>query len=45
MSIIRLIEDIVDETIDIWQDAKHDWRFAKRQMNTIQGKSLYKGED
>lgn len=40
MSIIRLIEDIVDETIDIWQDAKHDWYFAKKQMDSMQKTSL-----
>ena len=45
MSIIALIEDVIDEAVCVWQDAKHDWRFAKRQMNIIQGKSLYKEED
>ena len=40
MSVIGLIEDIVDETIDIWQDAKHDCYFAKKQMDSMQKTSL-----
>lgn len=43
--LFEIIEDIAYEVASIWQDAKHDWRFAKRQMNTIQGPSLYKEED
>lgn len=43
--ILEILEDIYDEALDIIDDARHDWYFARRQMNTIQGPSLYKEDD
>lgn len=43
--IFEILEDCLYEAQDIWREAKHDWRFAKRQMDTIQSKSLYREED
>lgn len=45
MSVIDFIEDVIDEAFDIVNEAKHDWYFARRQMNTIQSKSLYREDD
>lgn len=43
--ILELIEDIAYEVVDIVNEARHDWYFARRQMNTIQSKSLYREDD
>lgn len=40
-----ILEDLLYEAQDIWREAKHDWYFAKKQMDQIQGPSLYKEED
>lgn len=45
MSIIGLIEDVIDEAFDIVDDARHDWYFAKRQMDSMQRTSLRREED
>ena len=43
--LFEIIEDIAYEVAGVWQDAKHDWYFAKKQMDQIQGPSLYKEDD
>ena len=42
---IGLIEDIAYEVVDIVNEAKHDWYFAKRQMDSMQRTSLRREED
>ena len=43
--ILEIIGDVLDEAFEIWDDAKSDWRFAKKQMDQIQAPSLYRQED
>lgn len=43
--ILELIEDIAYEVMDIVNEAKHDWYFAKRQMDSMQRTSLRREED
>ena len=43
--LFEIIEDIAYEVVDIVNEAKHDWYFAKKQMDQIQGPSLYKEDD
>lgn len=40
-----MIRDLLYEAQDIWREAKHDWRFAKKQMDTMQKVSLRKEDD
>lgn len=43
--ILEILEDIYDDVLDIIDDARHDWYFARRQMDTIQKVSLRKEDD
>ena len=43
--LFEIIEDIAYEVAGVWQDAKSDWKFAKRQMDTMQKVSLRKEDD
>lgn len=43
--LFEIIEDIAYEVVDIVNEAKHDWYFARRQMDSMQKTNLYKEDD
>lgn len=43
--ILKILEDIYDEALDIIDDARHDWYFARRQMDSMQKTSLRREDD
>ena len=45
MSFKRFMNQLAIAIADDWDQAKSDWRLAKKQMDQIQGPSLYKEDD
>lgn len=43
--LFEILKECLYEAQDIWQDAKHDWYFAKRQMDSMQKTSLRREDD
>lgn len=43
--LFEILEEVYDDVLDIIDDARHDWYFAKRQMDSMQKTSLRREDD